>query len=607
LLVLVSCEEELVFSSAKDDDLSRKVFAEQIALIYRLIPNTLILSVVGSTLVLTILWSSTPHGLLLSWYLIHHIVTLGRYLLVRAYRRAAPSAEATGPWASRFVMGTAAAGLVWAFLASALFPANGNPAQLFMGIFIVGVVASSMYALAYYFWAFVPIAVFPSVALMGTLLLTHTPGGQITAGGVGLFLFVALAQARRFNRMTVDTIQSHLDITRLAEEHEQAKKEAETANLAKSAFLANMSHEIRTPMNGILGMAQLLRMEGVTPKQAERLDKIHTAADHLLSIINDILDLSKIEAGKLELHETRVIPADLVSNVKTILAERIKTKGLRLLTVNGALPANLHGDSVRLQQSLLNYATNAVKFTATGTITLQTLLLEETDESALVRFEVEDTGIGIEAQAIARLFSNFEQADTSITRKYGGTGLGLAITRRLAEMMGGQVGVESTPGVGSTFWFTARLKKKGVEEKESTPRLPAVDAEAQIRQHHQGKLILVVDDEPINREIAKFLLEDIGLRVHFAENGEQAVAKIRTTAYAVILMDMQMPKLDGLEATRRIREIPCDRQIPIIAMTANAFAEDKARCLEAGMDDFIAKPFEPDILFSIMLRCLEQC
>ncbi len=591
-------------SSTANDDLSRQVFAEQIALIYRLIPNTLSLSVVGATLALAILWSSAPRGLLIGWYLIHHIVTLGRYLLVRAYQRAAPSAEARGPWASRFIMGSTAAGLVWAFLASALFPENGNPAQLFMGIFIVGVVASSMYALANYFWAFVPMAVFPLIALIGTVLLTHMPGGQITASGLSLFLFVVLAHSRRFNRMTVETIQSHLDITRVAEEREHAKKEAETANLAKSAFLANMSHEIRTPMNGILGMAQLLRLDGVTPRQAERLDKMDMAAKHLLSIINDILDLSKIEAGKLELHEARIIPADLVSNVSTILAERIKAKGLRLLTDSGALPANLHGDPVRLQQALLNYATNAVKFTATGTVTMRTLLLEADDESALVRFEVEDTGIGIDAQTITRLFSNFEQADTSITRKYGGTGLGLAITRRLVELMGGQVGVDSTPGVGSTFWFTARLKKQGADEKESPPPLPAADVEEQSRPNHQGKLILVVDDEPINREVAKILLENNGFVVDFAENGEQAVAMARTTAYAAILMDMQMPKLDGLEATRQIRKIPCDRPVPIIAMTANAFAEDKARCLEAGMNDFIAKPFEHEMLFSTVSRWL---
>jgi signal transduction histidine kinase/ActR/RegA family two-component response regulator len=381
-----------------------------------------------------------------------------------------------------------------------------------------------------------------------------------------------------------------------------ASEKAEAANIAKSAFLANMSHEIRTPMNGIIGMANVMRREGVTPQQEKRLDTIDASAQHLLSVINDVLDLSKIEAGKFALEEAPVVVSSLLANVSSILSERAKAKGIHLLIETDKLPHNLVGDPTRLQQALLNYATNALKFTETGSVTLRTVLQEESADSVRLRFEVQDTGIGITPEVISRLFSAFEQADNSITRKYGGTGLGLAITRRLAELMGGDTGVESTPGVGSTFWFTVTLKKSTevLEAKVATD----VDAEAVIRKHYAGCRILIADDEPINREVAQMLLEDIGLLADTVEDGAEAVILAKKTEYTAIFMDMQMPNVDGLEATRLIREMPGYRHTPIIAMTANAFAEDKAHCIEAGMNDFLIKPFNPAELYAILLRAL---
>jgi CheY-like chemotaxis protein len=260
------------------------------------------------------------------------------------------------------------------------------------------------------------------------------------------------------------------------------------------------------------------------------------------------------------------------------------------------------GDPTRLQQALINYATNAIKFTEKGTVSLRTLNQEENTDSVMVRFEVQDTGIGITPEALPRLFSVFEQADNSMTRKYGGTGLGLAITRRLAKLMGGEAGAESTLEVGSTFWFTVKLKKG--DEAAIAPTTIAVDAEAEIRRCHSGRRILVVDDEPINREVALIQLEAADLVADTAEDGAEAVAMVRKNSYAAIIMDMQMPKLNGVEATQQIRQLPEYRDTPIIAMTANAFAEDRALCIAAGMNDFLIKPFNPDELFATLLRSL---
>lgn len=364
------------------------------------------------------------------------------------------------------------------------------------------------------------------------------------------------------------------------EELKQAKMHADAANQAKSVFLANMSHEIRTPLNAITGMVHLMRRQGVSHEQADRLEKIEGASHHLLTVINDILDLSKIEAGKLVLEDIPLHIDELVADVASMLTERIEAKGLTLKMELDYLPFELIGDPTRIKQALLNYATNAVKFTATGRITLRVHTVSDSNDEVLLRFEVEDTGIGIDPEVVPRLFTSFEQADSTTTRKYGGTGLGLTITRKLVQLMGGESGVASTQGVGSVFWFTIQLKK-GTQTGADTSASATESAETVLKRDFSGVEILLVEDNEINRDIATDLVCDVGLLVDTAEDGLIALEYVRRKKYRMILMDMQMPNMDGIEATRNIRKLPDYQDVPIIAMTANAYAEDKALCLEA--------------------------
>ena len=539
---------------------------------------------------------------------------------------------------------------------------------------------------------------------------------------------------RRVELRTRDLHDSNLKL-------EQARIDSEAASRAKSAFLANMSHEIRTPLNAIIGLTHLMRRDAHAPAQRERLDKVSGAAHHLLSVINDVLDLSKIESGKLELEAIDFSLEALVTQACSMVADDARAKGLELVIDTDGLPPLLHGDVTRLSQALVNLLGNAVKFTTEGSVSLRGDLLDSDESSLLVRFAIRDTGIGIGADRLRTLFNAFEQADSSTTRRFGGTGLGLSITRQLARLMGGDAGADSVVGAGSTFWFTARLeratqvktqlsgtalsglrglivddlpearealrnmlehiglrvdtaasgeegmvraaaaeaggdafdiavidwKMPGMDGVETCRRLMAApsrkplrcvivtandsdklraaaravgvdvvvvkpvsqsslndaltsslsdkavaqavepksgEAFVGLRTTRFGARLLLAEDNLVNQEVAVELLRSANLHVDVVSNGREAVDRARTTRYDLILMDVQMPELDGMAATRMLRETQAGREVPVIAMTANAFGDDRSACLAAGMVDHIAKPVDPDVLYATLLRWL---
>ena len=600
---------------SRDHPIEMKVRVEFVRMAYAQLENSAIVVAVTALLYAVTLSVVAPSSLAWWWFGVVAIVTAVQFWMGGAFRRAAPGPAESPAWGLRFVVTTvltslAFGALVWIFPNLARVPLRTAHILVLAGITI----GKSQTLLPMRKGNLIHV-----LAIMGPLALRFMLDGDVIGWGLAACVMVfvtftttanlrsqrSLSEAlvQRFERESLAAELAAENTRREAHEAEmeEARNKAESANRAKDDFIATISHEIRTPMNGVLGMLRVVRDTELSPEQRSYLRTASDSAESLLLLLNDVLDFSKIEAGRLELERAPFPPATVAKSVHDLLHARARDKGLQFeLHLGENLPGVVIADQGRLRQILVNLLGNAIKFTEKGKVELTVKCVERTDTKATLHFVVTDSGIGIDSAALERLFKPFTQADSSMSRKYGGTGLGLVISMRLAQAMGGIIQVQSSHGRGSTFQLVLPCPLPDV----SSAAARITDAPKFVTPSLRGR-VLVVEDDSVNQQVIDLFLKKMGITAMFAPDGEVAITTATTQPFDLVLMDCQLPGIDGLEATRQIRKILDGKPLLIIALTANASTQVRENCLAAGMNDFLSKPVRFELLAGVLSKHLQ--